>query len=117
MPCNLGRKDLGCPFGCASVHRNSESLKRRDEYYKTPEGKLKKKELNRDRNKKKQDTSSILPEKRTHPIIFYLHFIMTQIEFTEISISEVQFKYQEYLKYLRQHSLAEVTKIEDIPDG
>jgi len=56
-PCNAGRTDLGCPFGCSEKHRKDGSTKRSTAYYQTPEGKEKKKQLNaRARNKANQTT-------------------------------------------------------------
>jgi hypothetical protein len=40
-PCNVGREDLGCPFGCADLHRRRESNKRSVRYNGSPKGKLK----------------------------------------------------------------------------
>ena len=45
-PRNRGRKDLGCPFGCADAHRKEQSAKRSTAYYRTPAGKVKKARLN-----------------------------------------------------------------------
>ena len=43
---NAGRKDLGCPFGCRQAHRQSQSTCRSVAYYREPEGKVKKRDLN-----------------------------------------------------------------------
>src|SRR5438876_3215369 len=42
-PRNVGRRDLGCPFGCKEAHRKRRSSQRSVEYYGTKEGKTKKK--------------------------------------------------------------------------
>lgn len=59
-PCNAGRRDLGCPFGCSREHRKRHSNKRSVEYYRTEEGKLKKKIQNdkRGRAEAKADLGS-----------------------------------------------------------
>ena len=49
-PRNTGRNDLGCPFGCRQVHRRESAIKRSIEYYKSAEGKIKKRYLNARRN-------------------------------------------------------------------
>ncbi len=49
-PRNAGRKDLGCPFGCRQSQRTKSAIKRSIEYYKSPEGKIKKRYLNARRN-------------------------------------------------------------------
>jgi hypothetical protein len=48
-PCNGGRKDLGCPFGCRLAHRRRESTIRSVAYYRDPKGKRKKSTLNQKR--------------------------------------------------------------------
>ncbi len=40
-PRNVGREALGCPFGCADLHRRRESNKRSVRYNGSPKGKLK----------------------------------------------------------------------------
>ena len=45
-PRNVGRKDLGCPFGCGREHRRRESTRRSVAYYREPEGQVKKQALN-----------------------------------------------------------------------
>jgi len=43
---NAGRCDIGCPFGCRNTHRKKCSTQRSTAYYQTPEGKIKKKQIN-----------------------------------------------------------------------
>jgi hypothetical protein len=50
-PSNAGRRDLGCPFGCRDEHRMRHSSKRSTEYYRTAEGKFKKRMQNSKRTK------------------------------------------------------------------
>lgn len=114
-PSNRGRADLGCPFGCADNHRHTESINRSNDYYRTPEGKAKKKELNRRRSDSKPKQSVSI--KKRNPFIFYLHYIMTQIEINAFSITEVELKYQGYLKIVRQHSLEIGSTMWNIRDG
>jgi hypothetical protein len=45
-PRNVGRLDLGCPFGCRRQHRRWRSSQRSAAYYRTVSGKAKKKRLN-----------------------------------------------------------------------
>ena len=47
-PRNAGRSDLGCPFGCRQAYRRKSSIHRSTEYYRTKEGKQKKKYLTLD---------------------------------------------------------------------
>ena len=46
-PRNAGRKDLGCPFGCAEVHRRVRSTERSVAYNGTATGKMKRKQRRR----------------------------------------------------------------------
>jgi len=48
-PSNVKRTDLRCPFGCRDAHRRRESSRRSAAYYRTPEGRIKKRALNRRR--------------------------------------------------------------------
>jgi hypothetical protein len=48
-PCNGGRENLGCPFGCREAHRRRQSTIRSGAYYREPEGKRKKSDLNQKR--------------------------------------------------------------------
>jgi len=52
--CNRTHKNLSCPFGCAQARGRRLSAKRSRIYYRSPEGKKKKRELNlrRDRRQK-----------------------------------------------------------------
>jgi hypothetical protein len=45
-PRNANRQDLGCPFGCRQAHRSQNAVKRSIEYYRSPEGRTKKRCLN-----------------------------------------------------------------------
>lgn len=45
-PCNAGRIDLGCPFGCAHEHKRINSIKRSTAYNRTKKGRDNKKLLN-----------------------------------------------------------------------
>lgn len=51
---NRDRCDLRCPLGCRVRHRRAESKRRSGLYYKTSEGRLKKKRHNRRRSAKWQ---------------------------------------------------------------
>lgn len=50
-PRNKGRKDLGCPFGCRQSHHQRGSTARSVEYYRTEDGKVKKRKQNGKRGK------------------------------------------------------------------
>jgi hypothetical protein len=57
-PRNEGRRDLRCPFGCRQTHRKQNAIHRSNEYYRSPEGKIKKKYLNSRRNASSVSVSS-----------------------------------------------------------
>jgi hypothetical protein len=76
-PRNTGRTDLGCPFGCRQAHRRKSAIKRSTEYYKTPEGKIKKQQLNARRNAPPLTISS--PDEET------IHIFEYGVEATTIS--------------------------------
>lgn len=48
-PRNAGREDLGCPFGCADVHRSRRSTERSVAYNRSPIGKLKRRQRREER--------------------------------------------------------------------
>lgn len=48
-PRNARRRDLACPFGCRRVHRRQGSNRRSRAYYRSPEGKEKKRQHNQRR--------------------------------------------------------------------
>ena len=49
-PCNCDRQDMRCPFGCRMHRQKSESDRRSTDYYRTDEGKSKKRQINADRS-------------------------------------------------------------------
>jgi hypothetical protein len=119
-PCNAGRKDLGCPFGCREFLRSENSKKRSLQYYRSEEGKKKKKRLNQKRcldlSEKTQETSQILhsgsspprnnfphdlgiKENHTIPLvrpefsiggIFYLQSVVSLLEGRRFSRDEIE---------------------------
>jgi hypothetical protein len=99
-PCNAGRKDLGCPFGCKDAHRNRSSAKRSLEYYRTPEGKFKKRLQNSKRSRsetkavindrKQVEKTLVLPERRIEePVLCYLRMAISLIEGRRVSAGEI----------------------------
>lgn len=49
---NRRRLGLRCPFGCRQIHRRNEAAKRSQDYYQSPEGRIKKKGLNARRSER-----------------------------------------------------------------
>jgi hypothetical protein len=94
---------LRCPFGCSQAHRKEESKRRSLEYYQSPEGRKKKRELNARRSEKKgsedcpevsssgdeksnQQESEILLDKVT---VVYIKGVTSLIEGREVGIDEI----------------------------
>lgn len=103
-PRNAGRNDLSCPFGCQQVHRKKNSTKRSVEYYRSKEGKIKKKYLNARRNGRLVETR---PNENCGPgidkaTVHYIRTITSLIEGRPVSIKEVVVLIH---KILRQHSI------------
>lgn len=112
-PCNAGRKDLGCPFGCKDLHRKRSSVNRSVEYYRTPEGKFKKKIQNGKRgvlaqarlNHFEQAGSRLVLQERkfTAPVpCCYLRMVISLIEGRRVSAAEILAMLS---RVLRQHSI------------
>jgi hypothetical protein len=116
-PCNAGRKDLGCPFGCRRAHRKQQSTVRSVAYYRDPIGKKKKRELNGKRAKLKSDgdrpaACPALARERFCPgnglMLEYVRMLVSLIEARSVSRIEIV---QMLQRVLRQHSLCRGRKI------
>jgi hypothetical protein len=120
-PRNAGRDDLRCPFGCRDAHRKESSNKRSAAWYRSKEGKEKKKELNERRfrqtssdngsedlkNKEAceqqgqviQDEPEVVRNKTT---LCYIQMLISLIEGRLVGLDEVL---EMLLKIVRQHSI------------
>ena len=118
--CNTGRKDLGCPFGCKETHRKRGSTERSVEYYRTPEGKFKKKLQNGKRSR--AETKAVinerehagkmlaLPERRIdEQMLCYLRMAISLIEGRRVSAAEIL---EMLARVLRQHSMVRRRRID-----
>ena len=119
-PCNAGRKDLGCPFGCRSAHRKQQSSVRSVAYYRDPIGKKKKRGLNGKRAKPKSDGSrpAACPAaaklesgsgRWNQLMLEYVRMLVSLIEARSVSRAEILEMLQ---RVLRQHSLGRRRKID-----
>lgn len=119
-PCNAGRKDLGCPFGCKEAHRKRDSTKRSVEYYRTPEGKFKKKMQNGKRSR--ADAKVVMNDgepagsnlvqyecRFAAPMLCYLRMVISLIEGRRVSAAEIL---EMLARVLRQHSIARRRRID-----
>ena len=109
-PRNAGRKDLGCAFGCREAHRRSQSTRRSVEYYRQPEGKAKKHQLNARRRK----TPVAPPPKATplpwpRPILDYVRVAVSLIEGRKVELWEIVEMLQ---RTVRQHRMVRMRRID-----
>jgi hypothetical protein len=107
-PRNAGRNDLRCPFGCQQAYRKENSTKRSVEYYRSKEGKIKKKYLNARRNGRLAESR---PEENSaercgpgidKATVHHIRTVTSLIQERPVTIKEVIFL---IIKILRQHSM------------
>ena len=102
-PCNIGRPDLYCPFGCRSHHKSTESNRRSTEYYRTEEGRSKKRQINANRTLKAiPHVPSSVPRASSSRLVEHLRQILSRVYLRVWSLEETEI----FLSYvLRQRSL------------
>lgn len=108
---NAGRNDLGCPFGCRAHHRQRQSTRRSVAYYREPEGKLKKRDLNARRRKRPAPPS---PAKSPPPpwpqrILDYVCVVVGLIEGRKVRLWEVVAMLE---RTQRQHRMVRTRRID-----
>jgi hypothetical protein len=138
-PCNRGRTDLRCPFGCREAHSTKSSAERVAAYYSTKEGKTKKKALNNKRSKhapdppsKKEQRNQIMRSEPTEPgtspapeeagtsnanedirfdagIVTYVQVVTSLIEGRRVSRDEILHMLR---RVMRQHRLVPERRID-----
>lgn len=110
-PCNAGRQDLGCPFGCQEANRKRRSQQRSVEYYRTPEGKFKKKLQNGKRARVAIQEMGVenggldLARREVRldgPVVDYLGMALSLIEGRPVGRAEIR---EMLSRFLRQHRL------------
>jgi len=111
-PSNAGRRDLGGPFGCREEHRKRHSRERSTEYYRTVEGKFKKRMQNSKRTKVAakeslpgQGKAAALEPRETSfnaHMVDYLRMAISLIEGRPVSTAEIL---EMLSRAMRQHSL------------
>jgi len=109
-PCNARRNDLGCPFGCSKEHRKRHSNQRSVEYYRTEEGKLKKKIQN---GKRRKAEAKADPDEHRFDVgmVNYLRMITSMIEGRQVSVLEILAM---LARAVRQHSIVRRRRIDYI---
>jgi len=120
-PCNAGRKDLGCPFGCRTAYRKQQSTLRSVAYYRDALGKNKKRGLNAKRRRPRGNgdrptacpASVPIPEKscarRNALMLEYVRMVVSLIEARLVSRTEIL---QMLQGVLRQHTMVRRRKID-----
>ena len=108
-PCNGGRKDLGCPFGCRKAHRKQQSTVRSVAYYRDAIGKKKKQALNGKRAKPKSQANRPAAGRWDPLMLEYVRMLVSLIEARSVSRAELL---QMLQRVLRQHSLGRRRKID-----
>ena len=104
-PRNRGRNDLRCPFGCRQAHRKIKSSKRSTDYYKTRDGKFKKKLLNERRTEKNPKKTKIDPCRDLsidQTTLSHIQLVTTIIEGHHVCLKQVILLVG---ALLRQHSI------------
>jgi hypothetical protein len=111
-PRNIGRNDLGCPFGCRQSYRKNSAARRVKEYYQTKKGKRRKSWLNNASYQKRCGSSKEtrhnksvddlppggLPHKS---LLIYLRMLLSIIEERRVALEEII----SLLKEFRQRSI------------
>jgi hypothetical protein len=96
-PRNAGRRDLRCPFGCRRAHQKRSSTQRSVGYYRTKEGRFKKRMQN---GRRKRQGMAARKEGQTHraalpavgydaAILDHVRVVMSLIEGRKVSRQEV----------------------------
>ena len=108
-PRNARRNDLSCPFGCREARRKQKSTERSVAYYRSEEGKGKKKELNKRRNQLKDIAASTTDrsvgsklEADRRILLSHIQVVISLIEGHWVDLKTIQAL---VAKILRQHRI------------
>ena len=109
-PRNAGRRDLGCPFGCRQAHRRKNSIHRSTEYYRSKEGKQKKRYLNAGRRQQNRLSESSRDEKGNDDCgskidsatVSHIQMVTSLLEGCFVGLAQVATMLD---KIMRQHSI------------
>jgi hypothetical protein len=115
-PRNAGRRDLGCPFGCRDAHRRQNAIRRSIEYYRSKEGKTKKKSLNDARGQQSRLSGPSLEEagnddvgcKIDSTMVGHIQLVCSLVEGRWIGLAEILAMVN---KILRQPSIDSAVKL------
>ncbi len=115
-PRNAGRRDLGCPFGCRQAHRRKNSIHRSTEYYRSKEGKQKKRYLNAGRRQQNRLSESSRDEKGNDDCgskidsatVSHMQMVTSLVEGRLVWLAHIEVMLD---KILRQHSIDTAVKL------
>ena len=115
-PRNAGRSDLGCPFGCREAHQRENSKQRSVEYYRTQEGKEKKKQLNAARSgqnrlsepSRDENGNDDCGNKFDGATVGHIQLVTSLIEGRLVDLAEISAMLD---KILREHSIDSAVKL------
>lgn len=114
----VGRKDLGCPFGCSEAHCKEQSTRRSVAYYQSEEGKKKKRDLNQRRRRpiaphppqqEGETLSQAVAGPWPEPVVEHVRGVVSLIEGRPVSREEIL---EMLAKVLRQQGLCRRRKID-----
>jgi hypothetical protein len=124
-PRNAKRTDLGCPFGCRESYRRQRSSERSAAYYRTSEGRMKKRLQNARRRRTGLVSKSEEPREGKEVVVgaakprsstggkisgmaVYLAMVIGLIERRRVRVWEIQRLLE---RIVRQHSMAEGQRV------
>jgi hypothetical protein len=122
-PRNGGRQDLGCPFGCRQAGRKQQSARRSLDYYRTPNGKTKKADLNnrhrswvRRASALQAPTAKVVAPTGTpggwnEPMVEHVRMVSSLIEDRRVSREEIL---EMLARVLRQRTMPRRSKIDHV---
>ena len=116
----VGRKDLGCPFGCREAYEKQQSTRRSVAYYKTDKGKKKKQQLNQRRSAAvrakaalpqapSQEAAKAVCGPWPEPMVEHVQIVVSWIEDRPVSREEILAM---LAKVLRQQGMGRRRKID-----
>jgi hypothetical protein len=116
-PSNINRDDLGCPFGCSESYRRHAASRRCEAYYRTEQGRDKKRALNQKRYLVYHDEASepeakeeaMKEESSKESIIEHVRMVTSLIEGREVSLEEIK---EMLKKKERQRSLTRRRRVD-----
>ena len=117
-PCNAGRKDLLCSFGCREAHRKRSSTSRSVAYYRTKSGRFKKRIQNSKRVSGHKGKGPAAPGEAkgdecpwTTRMVEHVRMVTSLIERRRVSLREIR---EMLRRALRQQSLGKRKRIDYI---